>query len=311
MRVHHDTNREAEALNTDNDKPSSVNSELHFDPQEHAVLLYDLMGQSAKLRQIKKLPESELDRSQNQQLFQATAGAVSRTRHNMQQYYDNVVQSRISHDTLPPDKRALFIASRKMRLAIRNFSDLTVAHVSLKATGDIPNPMSSVVALLGAAASVMLASLTSGAPIRGAIDVGLAVALDGDEIYGPILDEVYLAESQRADWPRIVVGPGFIDYLNRTPCEPQGSMINTIHSGLAAMGNRLIAIDCDGTHIVDYLGPGMKRHLGANVPFALVAKALAFAENERARFADAGCDKLTTRYERVGRYCTERLELWR
>jgi hypothetical protein len=279
---------------------------LHYE----AVLLYDVLGQSSRLREIKNLPVTASELSSVTALLQETAGTVMRLRDDMRQYYDNVVQPTSSLESLPPEHRKLFEDTRKVKLTIRNFSDLTIANVPLIERTGSNIPMTSVFALIGAAASMVLVSLARGTPIRGAIDVGLAINLEGDEIYGPILDRVYRDESEIADWPRIVVGPNLIDYLDTVVQGEENDILSVISAGLARTCQKLISYDNDGRAIVDYLGPGMKKYLGATLPVEVVENALNFAEREQHKFDECGNSKLSDRYAQVVEFCHQRMTYW-
>ncbi len=307
----HATRSPERGIDLDPKRVNGAGPQNGFVLQYHAVLLYDLLGQSQKLRGITQLPSTAAELAATQQLLRETAGSVLSMRTHMRQYYSNVRQPAIDSAGLAPADRALFEAARQVQLTIRNFSDMTVATVPLREMPPAPTPMASVFALLGAAASMMLVSLASRTPIRGAIDVGLAIDIEGDEIYGPILDQVYQSETQTAKWPRIVVGPGLVDYLLEPRRRPHEGVVGQIHSGLAEICQELIALDSDGLHVVDYLGPGMKRHLGGDTEFAVIELAAKFAQNEHARFREQGNCRLAERYEQVQNYCNARVAIWK
>lgn len=138
-----------------------------------------------------------------------------------------------------------------------------------------------------------------------------ATGLNGTEIYGPILDQVYQEESKVAAWPRIVVGPDLVDYLEQSIRAPKSDLINAVRSGLAGICRELIAQDSDDCFIIDYLGPGMKKHLGSTTPYSLIEKAIVFVDTEYAKFQAQDCEKLAARYGRVKNYCEARKDIWK
>ena len=279
--------------------------------QYHAVLLYDLLGQSTKLRRITAIPETLEEEKSVTGILSETAGAVLRMRRHMKRYYDKVIVSQIDAHTLPPEARPQFERTRAVELTIRSFSDLTVAHTPLMEAPGAKLPMASVAALISSAASMMLISLVGGTPIRGAIDVGLAIDLEGSEIYGPILDRVYCDESQVAEWPRILVGDGLKEYLIAASHDPGNGLESSSRRDLAHLCTEFNETDIDGRTIVDYLGSGAKRRMGSNVPFALIEKALTFVNNEFLTYKEQKNDKLAARYEKVLEYGEARKEVWR
>ncbi len=76
-------------------------------------------------------------------------------------------------------------------------------------------PIHGVYDMLATSAAVMMLQLAVGRPIRGGIDVGAGIEVDG-ELFGAALVKSYQAEAKRARHPRIVVGKGFIEYLGNS-----------------------------------------------------------------------------------------------
>ena len=74
--------------------------------------------------------------------------------------------------------------------------------------------LADVYRLLSAAACTWLHAMRVNLPIRGGIELGLAVAIEENEVYGRPLAEAHLLESTVAQYPRIVVGPELVTLLN-------------------------------------------------------------------------------------------------
>ena len=64
--------------------------------------------------------------------------------------------------------------------------------------------------------SIYLSSLAQGYPMRGGIDLDGAITIEpgGNEIYGPALIGAYKLESEKAKYPRILVGDGVLKFLD-------------------------------------------------------------------------------------------------
>ena len=60
---------------------------------------------------------------------------------------------------------------------------------------------------------VVMAMGEWGIPVRGGIDIGVGVDLYPNEVYGPVAASAYKLESEVADYPRIVIGSGLLDYV--------------------------------------------------------------------------------------------------
>lgn len=77
------------------------------------------------------------------------------------------------------------------KVVYRGISDSFIVTVCLADVELLPAPVNGVYRAYVAAASMWLLALSIGHPIRGGIDVGLAIDIDDDEIYGPVLDNAY------------------------------------------------------------------------------------------------------------------------
>ena len=77
------------------------------------------------------------------------------------------------------------------------------------------------------------------------------------EFYGPALLSVHHLESKKANWPRILLGPGLIDLWKALPLSPVKNRIDRANINLVNLHKTLSFIDKDGFHALDYLGEKM------------------------------------------------------
>ena len=67
--------------------------------------------------------------------------------------------------------------------------------------------------MLGNCALAMLVHLGKGNPIRGAIEIGVAVDWKEFGIYGSALHSAYSLENSVAKYPRVIIGDELLKYL--------------------------------------------------------------------------------------------------
>jgi hypothetical protein len=96
-------------------------------------------------------------------------------------------------------------------------------------------------------------------PLRGEIDVGLAVEMGPEEIYGWALASSHTPESKAAKYPRIVIGNELWRYFNAaiTQFERQTTPVAQSITAIVKKTMELVAVDEDGKRILDYLGQTM------------------------------------------------------
>ena len=172
-------------------------------------------------------------------------------------------------------------------------------------------PMMGVYQVLVTCMTQMLMQLAIGYPIRGGLDVGTGLEVDG-EFFGAARVKPYRLES-KAEHPRLVVGDELVRYL-KTNARPEGPGIEQqMQALLAAKCLTFLIRDQDGKWILDYAGPGARSVLEQQPSGEIVAKARAFAQQSRTQFQkDSSKLGLTLfqRYSKLVRYLDSRAALW-
>lgn len=196
--------------------------------------------------------------------------------------------------------------------AIRSlrFSDGLVVYSSLVRSPE-HSPVRALYELVCACGSLMLTTLAWGHPIRGGLDVGTGIEVEGDQLYGPAVVKAYELESKPygAEYPRIVVGKTLTEYL-ATQASKEGDVWVNLDAQLAQGIRELLAQDGDGHTIVDYLGAGFKAKVSYQLSPSHVRRARDFAAGELERFKREGNKKLTERYQRLVDYFERRAHVW-
>jgi hypothetical protein len=160
----------------------------------------------------------------------------------------------------------------------------------------------------------MLVQLAMGHPIRGGLDVGTGMDVDG-ELFGAGLVKAYRLESTRAQHPRLVVGSGLVDYLRASAQAPGVELARRFERQMASGLLGLVAKDEDGEWIVDYAGPKAREFIVGNLDareIGMFPQARAFAHRCRSEFQQQGVqgEKLFGRYSKLVRYLDARAALW-
>jgi hypothetical protein len=282
----------------------------------HLVGFFDVLGQSSKLRQLNGLPESEAQRLEMIRVLKETVGVVLGVRRMFRDFFGAFEGPTEFAKALSGPERELLMTATNTKVVYRGISDSFIVTVCLAETGLAPAPMSGVYRAFVAAAGMWLLALSVGHPIRGGIDVGLAIDIDDDEIYGPVLDSAYRLESRVAGGPRIVVGDGCVDYLRFVEARPPTDVHAHVASGMASWCLSMLRHDHDGVVTLDPLGDRMREisTAAAGKPGASIGDRVKPAHDVvRRQLADArgrGDTKLASRYEQLLNYFDERAGNW-
>ena len=148
-----------------------------------------------------------------------------------------------------------------------------------------------------------------GHPLRGGIDLGWGVEVKYNEVYGGALAKAYTLESKIADFPRVVVGPSLLKYLQIETQRTQTDFISLVSSTLAEECLKLITEGDDGYYFIDYLGECF-RDIGDTELHETVLKAYDFVINESERHKANKNIKLAKKYSRLKSYMKSREGLW-
>jgi len=275
----------------------------HLRLGHHLVAFLDVLGQRERFKAL-HLPETPEQVAAVAEVLRQTAGFVLELRKGFEEQFTTF------ESALTNLKRH---TSEPVRPKFVGFSDSFITSVPLRSEGSDLVPIISVCSVLSAAAVVMLTSLASKHPLRGGIDVGLATEIGPEEIYGTALERAYLLECKEAKYPRILIGDELWRYLNvalanfQTQTTPEAKSITAIIGKISG----LIATDCDGNRILDYLGPTIVDHARPGDEKGRVVKSIYdFVLAEQKRINEGNDPELIARYQAFRRYIESRLHLW-
>lgn len=164
--------------------------------------------------------------------------------------------------------------------------------------------MRDLIKMMVACGVLLLAGLNSKRVFRGAVEVGMLTCLESGDPYGPALARAHHLENKAADYPRIVVGPGVLSYLDAVErSEGEDPSIRAIRA-LARTCRTFLAQDSNGCWYVDYLADAFANAGGDPASCRkLQTDALVFVRSELARFRATQNKILVERYERLAAYC--------
>jgi len=183
----------------------------------YLVAFIDILGQRDKMSRIALPP------------LQEDADTIDRFRQDILQLYNNVkafrtvfadalegfAQGGIEHNEIPEQAKSFLTKLREYPITYRTFADSVLIHIRLKGD-EMQYAGRAICGVLGASAIAFNSCMAMGVPIRGGIDLGFAMNIGPDEIYGPALSSAHYLESKIADYPRIVLGDTLILIFERT-----------------------------------------------------------------------------------------------
>lgn len=267
----------------------------------YLVAFIDLLGQKEELLKLKKLPDKENKEELQhfEEQFKKTYGRAKTLYNAIDGFLKNLYD---------PAKRPFSSILFTNEVKYKRFADGIAIHLPLMDKGD-NIPLEGVNGILLACASAIISFLEQGIPLRGGIDVDLGFEIDEDDVYGPSVVKAYTLENKIAQYPRIVVGEGLIDYLNYASLINGQDYREKLNQQMAEKSLDLIVRDTDGYHIIDYMGPGFQEATNHVLEFQVFLNIYKHVKEEQIKWKEKKDSKLAFRYMLMLNYIESRLAL--
>lgn len=267
----------------------------------YVIGFFDLLGQQEQLRNLKELPTNDTEKEEFIRILKGTYGSVMAMQQSFSDFYKSFTKTDTDKSELTQEQKRIQSELQKTKIKFQNFSDCIVAYSSLR-DDTCKLPIRSVYGVLGAAAITFLTCLVRGHPIRGGIDIGLAMEAKKNEIYGPALSRAYALESKLANYPRIVIGNELVNYLRLNAQETSNDIYNKAKMVSAQLCLGTLTVDHDGLTILDYLGDGFNSGGGHQLHEEIIALAYKKLLELSTQYKKEKNSKIATKYTLLRNY---------
>lgn len=273
------------------------------------VFLMDFLGQSDTMARVPTLPLSRHSAKRAADTVNRTSIRCRQLRHALKVAVKGIAQSRAEEIRNWPTPLHKYV-KQKPRYTVYGFADTIILALALEADDHPFRVVYALYKLLIAIASFMITSFAREMLPRGGLECGMIQVFSDGEIAGAGVAEAHRLESQVADFPRIVVGGGFLALCRAlqdlTTDLPTDEQRNIVLDGLrACVAN--IEPDPKGNAVYfDYLAFFLGSELDA-VERGLVQQAYSFICAESQRTKRTGNRKLIGRLRRLQAYFDRRL----
>jgi hypothetical protein len=275
----------------------------------YVVAFVDLLGTDAKNAEIKAQPEFPAA------MLGQEVAKVKAFQHDFYAVFEGAARAEKKLKPLRPENMKADLEKLQGNdVKSYAFSDSLVFYASLNTQQDRLVPVSSCFSILTALVCAQLWSLARGVPFRGGVEVGRAATFNGNQILGPALSDAVKLEEQ-AQFPRILVGNGFHDYLQLNSQLPPDTPENRASREFAEIcighicesdepcqlcepdktedsRTRVFSLDVHSEFVADLIGKPHQEWIN---------KARIFAERELQRFSGQN-EKLACRYRHLLNY---------
>lgn len=264
---------------------------------DYAVAYIDLLGQKAAMPS-RHLPSNDIEAIE---MVKKSVGRIIGTQKLLENYFRSFTSTSTLYSRFPPEMQVALPDMAPGELKWQYFSDGLVIYIPL-GKGLTKSPTNSIFGLLTACGLTCLVGLATKSPLRIGIDVAWAVEYRPNELYGSALAHAYKLESEVAQWPRVVVGEGLIDYLKHYASPEEKNPSSQFRKSMALECLNLIALDIDNNHIVDYISKEFSNFSNQPFDLGIFQKANNFAQEQYAFWVKEDNQKLAKRYENLNKY---------
>jgi hypothetical protein len=276
----------------------------------HEIAFLDLLGQQSKLRELNTLPTAENQKEIED--FKHKIGEIYKPIYALHTFFKVAIEASIDlgidYPNLTTQDQEFRKQFRSTPIYRRHFSDSLILDVPL--SNDIGKfPCRAIYIVLVSTALSFLSCMAFGWVIRGGIEVGLAMDIDKDEVYGPALAWAYSLESRVANYPRIVIGQTLTRYLQDMASLPKPTKEGIINRKSAVRSLNILKVDDDGNTILDYLGEDV-RNVMLLPEQQVVQKAYNLVIEQSNKHKAEKNTKLGFRYSLLRNYFESRLPSW-
>jgi hypothetical protein len=272
---------------------------------QYVVLFMDVLNQREAIRRLEKLPTNKVEHAGYVSALKDSKGKVEGLRKILRTFYASYrdAPSVAPIEQLNTEQRAVFdrLKAGRSSLSFQGFADTVVAFAPLTSSDSGVLPVDSLYAVLAAAGSALMTSLAAGVPIRGGLDINVALVFPENDLYGPAALEAFRLESEVAQYPRVAIGKNVLEFLHTVLASTQGGLLAQTNREMAKVCLSLLETAPDAVPFVNFLGTPFRKILDGSAN-NLFSKGLDFARREHEKFLAVGNQKLAGRYSLLRQY---------
>ena len=240
------------------------------------------------LRSLLSIPSTKDEERAFIETAQQSVGRVLTLRDVLRQFFDGAKRPAMDLSPYPLEFHDAIRAAMQHQCILIGVSDALEIAVPLAGNDDNCRAMNGVELAILSICGMAALTFSRGLVFRGGLDIGVAVQIEPNEVYGAALAKAYQLETMVAEYPRFVVGDELLDFIQEIEKQPPQTVFGRVAQHDAKSCRRMIVQDVDGRQMLDFLGEEVKTTLGANIPAECVSKGHDFVCGEYEKFRKWG-----------------------
>ena len=269
--------------------------ELHF--ANYAVCYIDLLGQRDALKGQALLPEDHDEPRGREKLLAILRNSIGSIIGLQTASEEFIKGTKIESDLLakiPPEHIEFAKKMRKSVVNVQRWSDGLMLYTPLTANDHYP--ITSISEIIIQAGALCYLGLAKGKPLRGGIEIGWAVELHDNELYGSAVARSYELENYVAGYPRIVLGNDILNYISSLCRANAQSIEDQYQKERAEACINYLTTDADGRVFINYLSEKYIQDISSNTHKDLYGRARKYITDQLVEHQRNQNSKLAFRY---------------
>lgn len=282
-----------------------MSHKAQFQSSHYAAAFIDLLGQREALQGQNLLPIAQTD-EEKRQLFKTIKESVGAIAALQQRATNMMCKSDPNPDSklramLSPSEQLEWDEMMRAPITTQRWSDGLLLFTSI-AEELVKCPVNAIFRMFALTGALCFMGLAAKQPLRGAIEVAWGVELHPGELYGPVVARTYELESKVADYPRIVIGPYLVHYLELQSKNSSKEHHDMVNQQLASLCLNMLLRDADGHWLLHYLGSDFRTSVTESSHNELYSKARTFIHSQLDKHRSTQNTKLAFRYVHLQQY---------
>lgn len=285
---------------------SDIQNSDEFTAKNYCVSFVDVLGHKGCLGRFDIVPTDPADIPEFKKDARNSTNPILWLKETADKFLIDLknTEGRFDDVMLPSEKLEIAEALLKENTKRIHWSDGIMFYSEFEESNTIC-PLNSILTILALSGFLILDGLSRGYPLRGGVEVGWGVE-DRDNLYGKAVCRAYELESGAANYPRIVVGPVLIEYLNGIAGLKEEDHKTSYYKTMATSCLHMLGKDFDGQYTVHFLGEKYRDYIGLKPIYfnEVYKRALNFVYGEFIKFKEEKNYKLAVRYKILLDYFT-------
>jgi len=279
-----------------------------FIADHYLVAFIDVLGQSSAVLEGDAYPPATNDMQRKKARLKENSEYIVTLRDLFKKHYKKYRKNKDVFEGLNDRQKKNEQIMRAFKAEIKGVSDSMIINVPLENKTDNCIPVNNILATIQGICLIYNYSMSQQKPIRGGVDIGLGIRLGESEVYGSALVKAYQLETEKAGYPRVLIGESLWQYLNYVENQNAKTQYGIRAKKLAKQCKSYIK-KSNNHFFIDVIGEAVKNS-GLEINKSQVSQCYDHIVSVQKKYEKKNDTKLSSRYLQLKQYYQTNLPIW-